>query len=69
MPVKAAGTAGRERRMSSIVICPGCGADMIAEKDNEDRPAWHCPACGFKDAPLQRERYLWREAYDRGFQR
>jgi len=55
--------------MSSIVICPGCGADMIAEKDNEDRPAWHCPACGFKDAPLQRERYLWREAYDRGFQR
>jgi rubrerythrin len=55
--------------MSMIVICPGCCADMIAGKDNGDRPSWHCPICGFTDAPLVREMQLWKDAYDRGFQR
>ena len=57
------------RIMSMIVICPGCCADMIAGKDNGDRPSWHCPICGFTDAPLVREMQLWKDAYDRGFQR
>lgn len=55
--------------VSAIVICPGCGADVIAGKDREDHPTWYCSACGFTDAPLVREMQLWQDAYDRGFQR
>jgi len=56
--------------MSAIIICPGCGDDMMATVDNQNKPLWKCGECGFSDAPLSREMHLWKDATDRGgFQR
>jgi len=54
--------------MTKILLCPNCNEDLIATTLG-DTPIWWCPECAYTDTPLKAEMQLWRDAYDRGFQR
>ena len=41
--------------MTSVVICPGCGEDLIATISKDGDKIWRCPECGFSDTPVVAE--------------